>query len=94
MCQLKPARAVLIDSNEELINFYLTVRDHLEELLADLRKHENKADYYYHIRALNPAKLNSVERASPVSLPEQDRLQRPVEGQPAGEAQRPFRAVQ
>ncbi len=61
---LQPKKAVLIDSNEELINFYLVVRDHMEELLVDLRKHENKAAYYYQIRALQPEELSPVERAS------------------------------
>ncbi|NSW84268.1 MAG: DNA adenine methylase [Syntrophothermus sp.] len=61
---LQPEKAVLIDSSEELINFYLTVRNHLEELLIDLRKHENKAEYYYRIRALNPEELSPVGRAS------------------------------
>lgn len=61
---LLPRRAVLIDDNEELINFYLVVRDSLEELLQDLRKHQNTRDYYYRIRALNPAELTPVERAS------------------------------
>lgn len=61
---LTPPRAVLIDNNEELINFYRVVRDELEALLQDLRKHENTADYYYRIRALDPSKLTAVERAS------------------------------
>ena len=61
---LLPRRAVLIDNNEELINFYRVVRDNLEELLVDLRKHENTAEYYYRIRALKPEELTPVERAS------------------------------
>ncbi|WP_165859218.1 MULTISPECIES: DNA adenine methylase [Desulfofundulus] len=61
---LLPPRAVLIDSNDELINFYLVVRDDLEALLQDLRRHENTAEYYYRIRALDPGQLTPVERAS------------------------------
>ena len=61
---LQPRQAVLIDNNEELINFYWVVRDHLEELLQDLRRHENTAAYYYRIRALDPAALGPVQRAS------------------------------
>ncbi|KUK11025.1 MAG: DNA adenine methylase [Clostridia bacterium 41_269] len=61
---LIPQQAVLIDSNEELINFYLVVRDNLEELLSDLRKHRNTEEYYYYIRALEPKTLSPVERAS------------------------------
>lgn len=61
---LLPPKAVLIDRNDELINFYLVVRDNLEALLQDLKKHENTAEYYYRIRALDPGHLTSVERAS------------------------------
>lgn len=61
---LLPRRAILIDSNEELINFYLVVRDNLEELLRDLRKHKNTREYYYSVRALDPQELSPVERAS------------------------------
>ena len=52
-------RAVLSDSNEELINAYIHVRDHVEELIHALRVHEGKyrsregearAEYYYAIR--------------------------------------------
>lgn len=61
---LLPPKSILIDSNEELINFYLVVRDNLEELLADLKKHKNTKEYYYSIRALDPQALSPVERAS------------------------------
>ena len=61
---LTPQRAVLIDSNDELINFYRVVRDHPEELLEDLRKHKNDREYYYSVRAQDPQQLLPVERAS------------------------------
>lgn len=61
---LLPPRAILIDNNEELINFYRVVRDHLEELLEDLKKHKNTPEYYYLIRDLEPGHLSLVERAS------------------------------
>lgn len=61
---LLPERAVLIDSNEELINFYSVVRDNLEELVADLKKHKNTRDYYYSVRDLDPHGLSPVKRAS------------------------------
>jgi len=61
---LLPERAVLIDSNEELINFYLVVRDSLGELMADLREHKNTRDYYYSVRDLDPGTLSPVKRAS------------------------------
>ncbi len=61
---LMPDRAVLSDINEELINAYLVVRDHTEELIQSLKKHKNEKYYYYKIRGLDPAQLTPVERAS------------------------------
>ncbi|HHW44153.1 MAG TPA: DNA adenine methylase [Desulfotomaculum sp.] len=61
---LLPPRSVLIDSNPELINFYQVVRDDLEPLLADLGKHENTAEYYYHLRSLDPGGMDRISRAS------------------------------
>jgi DNA adenine methylase len=62
--RLMPTRAVLIDSNDELINFYQVVRDQLEALLTDLKKHRNTAEYYYHMRALDPLQMDRSSRAS------------------------------
>ena len=51
-------RAVLSDSNEELINAYIQVRDHVEQLIRALKVHQAKyrnstdrAEYFYIIRA-------------------------------------------
>ncbi|QGP93824.1 Modification methylase DpnIIA [Neomoorella glycerini] len=61
---LMPPEAVLMDNNPELINFYLVVRDSLELLLADLKKHRNDREYYYAIRSQDPEQLDKVSRAS------------------------------
>lgn len=61
---LSPPKAVLVDSNPELINFYIVVRDKLQDLLVDLQKHQNDRDYYYSVRALDPEKMDPVSRAS------------------------------
>lgn len=65
---LQPERAVINDSNEELVNVYRTVKNNVEALIEDLRKHKNESDYFYEIRALDRAegyqKLSSVVRAS------------------------------
>lgn len=61
---LLPARAILIDNNPELINFYRVVKENLEPLLNDLRKHRNTAEYYYRLRSLDPENLDQVSRAS------------------------------
>ncbi|WP_338835374.1 DNA adenine methylase [Neomoorella thermoacetica] len=61
---LQPAYAILADLNDELINVYRVVRDNVEELIADLRRHRNTREYYYAIRDTDPARLPPVARAS------------------------------
>lgn len=69
--ELQPNRAVVNDINEELINVYLVIKDHVEELIEELKKHdkENSREYYYEIRSLDRNKdkynqLSNVQRAS------------------------------
>lgn len=65
---LSPSNAVINDYNEELINCYLIIKNQLEELINDLKKHKNEKEYYYFIRNLdrkdNYNKLSNVEKAS------------------------------
>lgn len=61
---LLPPRAVLIDSNPDLVNLYLVIRDSLESLLEDLSRHENTSQYFYRIRQQDPATMSRVARAS------------------------------
>lgn len=66
---LQPAKAVVNDINEELINVYETIRDDVEGLIADLKKHQNEAEYFYMIREKDRDRekynqLSKVERAS------------------------------
>ncbi|MGK7930539.1 MAG: DNA adenine methylase [Microcystaceae cyanobacterium] len=48
---LQPQKSVLVDINSELINTYITIRDHLDELIIDLKRHIYDKDYYYSIRS-------------------------------------------
>jgi DNA adenine methylase len=65
---LRPKNAVINDFNSELINVYNVVKENLPELIADLRKHKNEADYFYAIRKLDRAEnfdqIDRVQRAS------------------------------
>lgn len=66
---IQPKKAVVNDINEELINLYTVIKDNCEELIEDLKKHENNPDYYYNIRRLDRksdvyAKLSKIQRAS------------------------------
>ncbi|MDQ5825662.1 MAG: Dam family site-specific DNA-(adenine-N6)-methyltransferase [Chloroflexota bacterium] len=47
---LQPARAQLSDSNADLINCYIQVRDNPEAVINELRQLKNTADEYYKIR--------------------------------------------
>lgn len=62
--ELMPEVATVSDINEELINAYRVIRERVEELIEDLRRHANTPDYYYRIRALDPQSLDPVKRAS------------------------------
>lgn len=61
---LRPREAILADKNEELMNAYLVVRDHVDELVASLKRHRHDRDYYYRLRSHDPRELDRVERAS------------------------------
>lgn len=66
---LQPKKAIVNDINEELINLYKVIKDNVEELIEDLKKHKNESDYFYSIRELDRdievyKKLTPVQRAS------------------------------
>lgn len=67
--EIKPKNALINDSNTELINLYETIRDECQELIDDIAKHKNEAEYYYQIRSLDRDpqiwnSLSKVQRAS------------------------------
>ncbi len=62
--RLLPENGVLIDKNEELINFYCALRDSAGALIGHARRHRNDRNYYLSVRAMNPADLDPLERAS------------------------------
>lgn len=65
---LQPKIAIINDYNKDLINVYNVVRDNLDELIIDLNKHKNEAEYFYNIRKLDRLddfeKIGKVQRAS------------------------------
>lgn len=65
---LQPENAVINDFNEELINVYNVVKDNLDDLIIDLKKHKNTSEYFYQIRGLDRTdeflSLSEVQRAS------------------------------
>lgn len=66
---LQPPRATINDYNPELINVYEVIRDNVDELIEDLKKHENTPEYFYSIRSKDRdqdvySTLTPTERAS------------------------------
>ena len=52
--ELQPTKAVLADSNSELINCYMMVRDRVEDLISTLSTYPYSEEFYYTIRAEMP----------------------------------------
>jgi len=66
---LQPQKAFINDANSELINCYQVIKDDVEALIEDIKKHRtDSSEYFYRIRELDrsPAykDLSPVERAS------------------------------
>ncbi len=66
---IQPPKAVINDSNEELVNLYKVIKESPEDLIEDLKKHKNEEKYFYKIRGLDRDKekykaLTKIERAS------------------------------
>jgi DNA adenine methylase len=55
---------VVSDSNEELVNAYRAIRDHVERVIAKLETHQtlHSEEHYYHVRAAKPR--DGAERAA------------------------------
>ncbi len=61
---LNPQEAHLSDVNGELVNAYQVIRDHAEALISTLSGYPHDKDFFYALRAQDPATLTSVERAA------------------------------
>lgn len=64
---LRPSRAVLGDTNGDLIECYTVIREHVDELIEALCTyvpHISDERFYYRVRGQDTAKLNNIERAA------------------------------
>jgi DNA adenine methylase len=59
-----PAKGMLSDVNAEIIDCYLSVRDHVEKLIDALGAHHYEPEHYYRVREIDPGRLPLVERAA------------------------------
>lgn len=66
--ELQPKKAVINDANKHIINVYRVIKNNIDALITDLKKHKNEEDYYYKIRALDRKdifqEMSAVEKAS------------------------------
>ncbi len=64
----QPKKAVINDFNSELINVYRVIKDNVEELITDLKKHKNEEEYFYMTRNIDREDsysiLTPIEKAS------------------------------
>lgn len=51
--ELQPDNAYISDMNEELINLYQVVRDNVDKLITDLKKHDISKEYFMEIRNID-----------------------------------------
>ncbi|MBI5490704.1 MAG: DNA adenine methylase [Deltaproteobacteria bacterium] len=61
---LRPPQATLSDDNADLIDCLLAVRDDLPAVIDALGRHRYEKEYYYAVRAQDPAALPLAERAA------------------------------
>lgn len=61
---LRPPRATLSDVNASLIELYQQVQQNVEGVIHALQPHYNDHDYYYQVRAQDPATLLPAQRAA------------------------------
>ena len=61
---LKPDNAIIADSNPELINMYLQVAHHVDDVIECLQKYENTSEMFYEVRSLNWQTLPKAEAAA------------------------------
>ena len=61
---LSPDKAIIADSNPELINMYRQVADNVEAVISYLKKYKNTKEDFYEVRSLDWLKLKKEEAAA------------------------------
>jgi len=65
---LQPKKAIVNDYNSELINVYNVIKNNIDDLINDLKKHKNEEEYYYKVREMDRTgeieQLSDIEKAS------------------------------
>jgi DNA adenine methylase len=61
--KLSPSSAILSDINKNLVDTYLTVRDHPDELFEKLNQLDSDKNTYYNLRSIDPLLLSTIDQA-------------------------------
>ena len=61
---LQPEKAVISDSNPELINMYREVADNVEDVIKYLEKYKNTSEVFYSVRSQDWTRLSKAEAAA------------------------------
>ena len=61
---LQPEKAIIADSNPELINMYRQVAENVDEVISYLKKYENTSEMFYAVREQNWICLPKAEAAA------------------------------
>lgn len=65
---LQSKKAIVNDTNSELINVYSVIKNNVEELITDLATHRNEEDYFYKVREMDRTgeleEMSDVQKAS------------------------------
>lgn len=59
---LSPDKAIIADSNPELINMYRQVADNVEAVISYLKKYKNTKEDFYEVRSLDWFKLKKKKQ--------------------------------
>lgn len=61
---LQPDKAIIADSNSELIHLYNAIRTNVEEIISFLKTLPNEEKFYYDFRKTDTSKLSVIEQAA------------------------------
>ncbi|MBN2527247.1 MAG: DNA adenine methylase [Deltaproteobacteria bacterium] len=56
--EMQPARAILSDTNDELIGAYTAIRDDVEGVIRHLKRHRYTESHYYEVRSKNLTRMS------------------------------------
>ena len=62
--RLNASKAVIADSNPELINMYQMIAQNSEQVITALKEYRNEEEFFYQVRSKDWTKCDSIETAA------------------------------